>query len=223
MAMRFPLTYRWLFAFILTVFAVLYLLNPPFSDEAILKRFFFQACNAAEPLDCWRISRADHRATFWLHKLPNILFSVLGAASLAVVLGSYLYPRLRPYRLPLLVLILSMALCPTAVCLLKQFHWHYCPNQLPEFGGTLPHSARCYPAAHPAAGFAFLALAIAPLRRGWRMAGLCLGLGFGLALSWIQMARGEHAPSHVLATLVLALFIGYSLRCFLLSRRLSFA
>lgn len=223
-ALHFSLETRWLFAFIITALVVFGLMTPPFDDIFVLKRFFFdENCTAANALDCWRISRANDEATFYLHTLPNRLFVKLCIAALAIAISSHWYPNLRAYRLPLLVLVTSLALCPAIVALLKQFAHHYCPSQLAEFRGEpMPNAkAHCYPAAHPAAGFSLLALAISPVAKPWRIAGGALGITLGSALAWIQMARGEHAPSHILATLAIVLFVSYSIRCVIISRRLS--
>lgn len=223
-ARPFSLKARWFLALLLTVLVVFGLLTPPFDDVALLKRFFFDGgCTAENPMDCWRISRANDEATFYLHSLPNRLFAHIGIAALFIAISSHWHENLKPYRLPLLVFIATLAICPSVVALLKQQTYHFCPRSLAEFRGIpLPDAKpHCYPAAHPAAGFSLLALAIAPIGRSWRVAGALLGTTLGSALAWIQMARGEHAPSHILATLAIVLFVSYSIRCVIISCRLS--
>jgi|GEM_PF-5154144 len=215
---------RWLLALFLTVAIVLGLMTPPFDDAAILKRFFFDsACIAENAQDCWLISRANDEATYLLHTLPNRQFVNFGLAALFMVISAYWHKEMKPLVLPLTVFVVSLALCPAVTALLKQVTHHYCPNQLEAFRGMRLPTAKphCYPAAHPAAGFSLLALAFAPIGKAWRISGAALGIILGSALAWVQMARGEHALSHVLATLAIALFIGYSIRCVIISRRLS--
>lgn len=223
-ALPFSLKTRWFLALFLTVVIVLGLMTPPFDDVVILKRFFFDStCTANNAQDCWLISRANDEATFYLHTLPNRQFVNFGMAGLLLAISTYWRKDMRSLTVPLVVFVVSLALCPAVVAVLKTVTHHYCPSQLDEFRGirTLATKPRCYPAAHPAAGFSLLALAFAPIGKPWRIAGAMLGTGLGSALAWIQMARGQHALSHVIATLAIVLFISYSIRCVIISHRLS--
>jgi membrane-associated PAP2 superfamily phosphatase len=94
----------------------------------------------------------------------------------------------------------------------KHFSSHACPWDLAIFGGSaayhalfgmdaaVPNVDGCFPAAHPLAGYAWLAVGFAlyPLsrRRAWQawLAAFALGTLFGV----VQIARGAHFLSHVL-------------------------
>jgi membrane-associated PAP2 superfamily phosphatase len=89
-----------------------------------------------------------------------------------------------------------------AVAILKQASPWSCPWDLPEFGGAKPGAGGCLPAAHPLSGFAFfgVAAAVAASRpRSARAVLFAAAVAGGMAGA-VQVARGAHFVSHVLAT-----------------------
>ena len=107
---------------------------------------------------------------------------------------------------------IAMLAAAAIVGALKHFSSHACPWDLAVFGGSAvyqpllgapvaaPGVDGCFPAAHPLAGYAWLAVGFAlyssARRRSWQSWALAFGLGtlFGV----VQIARGAHFLSHVL-------------------------
>jgi membrane-associated PAP2 superfamily phosphatase len=106
--------------------------------------------------------------------------------------------------------------CAAGIALLKASSHTSCPSDLQDFGGTARYvwhfalsasssdggPGRCFPSGHASTFFSFLpvfwVLRRHQARRAWQvLAALCV---LGLALSWVQVLRGAHYPSHVLWT-----------------------
>ena len=123
--------------------------------------------------------------------------------------------------------ILGMALSILLITYLKRHSFHACPWDLIRYGGhsefipllknahadtTLGH---CFPAAHAAGGFIWLAFYFALHDRAPRIAYWMLGLGLvlGNVMGFSQCLRGAHFLSHQLWTLLwiwLVLLVWYS-------------
>jgi membrane-associated PAP2 superfamily phosphatase len=187
-------------------------------DDLMEGWFFTSPCTRTDVRACWVISKSNATLTFWLHTVPRTVAFGIAAVALMVAVMSVWIVRFRPHAKACIVLVVGLGLTAGIVALLKQVTGHYCPAQLVRYGGVvadlaLAHPApRCFPAGHPAAGWGFLPLAFAPVAKGWRRLGLYLGIGCGVALSAVQMMRGEHFFSHVLATLLTAVCIGMVIR-----------
>lgn len=128
--------------------------------------------------------------------------------------ASFLHPPLRTRRGALGRLALSVLLATSLVALLKGWTHMDCPWDLARYGGKrdfiglLQHRpadfppARCFPAGHASAGYAWVALyfffrSTRPTLRWWGLAtGITLGLVFGIS----QQLRGAHFLSHDLWT-----------------------
>lgn len=123
-------------------------------------------------------------------------------AWLAVVLAwgaTWLRPAWRTRRRALARLAVSVLVSVTLVSALKQATAVHCPWDLVRYGGTAfagDGGGACFPAGHASVGYAWLALAFAPVARGWRRAGLATGLLAGLVFGIAQQLRGAHFVSH---------------------------
>lgn len=120
-------------------------------------------------------------------------------------------------------LCLSLALSFISVNYLKAITNIDCPWDLSMFGGDMPYIplladkpdvlplARCFPAGHASAGYAWISLYyffdhIAP---HWKLPGLLIGLVAGLVFGIGQQLRGAHFLSHDLTTLFLCGLIAF--------------
>ncbi|KRA45326.1 hypothetical protein ASD72_08780 [Pseudoxanthomonas sp. Root630] len=117
----------------------------------------------------------------------------------------------RPAARLLLAVFASIA-CVAALKALTQMD---CPWDLVGLGGHRPHlglfdarpassgPAACFPAAHAAGGYAWVALYFFFLHTAprWRHAGLGLGLAAGIVFGLAQQLRGAHFLSHDVASL----------------------
>ncbi len=184
-------------------------------DIPVSQHFFTSPCTLADTHGCWVFNKSDVQLSFWLHKVPNRSFILLAL----MLLGLLAIPRFAQYRLHITVLLASMIIGPGIVSVLKFFTGHFCPNQLAVFQGILGDASAayrprplCFPASHPSPGFALIALAFAPIGWHWRSAGAVSGLMMGAILAYIQLARGEHYLSHVLASFIIALCTGIAIR-----------
>jgi len=129
---------------------------------------------------------------------------------------SFFIPPIKSWRMPLLYLLLATGLSTAVVGLLKRFTDMDCPWDLLRYGGEhayyglfsprpamLGH-AKCFPAGHASAGYAWVALYFFCLRvqPRWRWWGLGLALAVGLVFGVAQQLRGAHFLSHDLWSLM---------------------
>lgn len=112
-------------------------------------------------------------------------------------------------------LLLATVASALAVAWLKSATHMDCPWDLAGFGGDRPFVAlfamrphdlgqpACFPAAHAATGYAWVALYFffAAVRPRWRWAGLGVGLVAGVVFGIAQQLRGAHFVSHDIASL----------------------
>jgi membrane-associated PAP2 superfamily phosphatase len=150
-----------------------------------------------------------------LHDGARTTSAVAALALLGVAITSWVtrQPRaLRAHREALLYTSIATLAAAAIVGVAKHFSSHACPWDLAMFGGSAPyhpllgaHAAvpnvdGCFPAAHPLAGYAWLAVGFAlyPIarRRAWQAWAVAFTLGtlFGA----VQIVRGAHFLSHVL-------------------------
>lgn len=178
----------------------------------------------------WDISPADRIVAYWYgtasgfsladnYWLSRILHTrlrqcvVLFAACLVLAIWWPVGPLRRCTKRQRVWLASMVWLCAGGIALLKSTSLTSCPSQLKEFGGVARYvwhlyqgsdggSGRCFPSGHASTFFSFLpvfwVLRLHHPQRAWQvLAGLVL---LGLALSWVQVVRGEHYPSHLLWT-----------------------
>lgn len=124
------------------------------------------------------------------------------------------------WRRPLGYVLATVPLATVLVAYLKTRTGIDCPWDLQRYGGTRPWlspfaarpaalgRAACFPAAHAAAGYAWVALyfacaAAGPSLRRMRHVGLAYGLGLGIVFGAVQQLRGAHFLSHDLWALTL--------------------
>jgi membrane-associated PAP2 superfamily phosphatase len=137
-------------------------------------------------------------------------------AWLAVAMAYAAHARLRvaAWRQAAGYVLVAVAAATCAVSLLKAATHVDCPWDLLRYGGDRPwhgvfdaqrHAlpgARCFPAGHASAGYAWLALYLAAreaaprLRITALLPGLCAGIAFGIG----QQLRGAHFASHDVAS-----------------------
>jgi membrane-associated PAP2 superfamily phosphatase len=118
----------------------------------------------------------------------------------------------RAHREALLFIAIATLGAAAIVGALKHFSSHACPWDLAVFGGSAIYHpllgahatghdiAGCFPAAHPVAGYAWLAVGFAVYpaarRRAWQA--WAVALAVGTVFGGVQMVRGAHFLSHVL-------------------------
>jgi membrane-associated PAP2 superfamily phosphatase len=152
-----------------------------------------------------------------LHDEARTTSVVMALAVVVLTVTSYATPRLqavRAHREALLFVSVAVLTAVVTVGALKHFSSHACPWDLAIFGGSASYHpllgaraaaanvAGCFPAAHPVAGYAWLAVGFAlyptARRRAWQAWAVAFALGtlFGT----VQIMRGAHFLSHVLWT-----------------------
>jgi membrane-associated PAP2 superfamily phosphatase len=152
-----------------------------------------------------------------LHDEARTTSVVMALAVVVLTVTSYATPRLqavRAQREALLFVSVAVLTAVVTVGALKHFSSHACPWDLAIFGGSASYHpllgaraaaanvAGCFPAAHPVAGYAWLAVGFAlyptARRRAWQAWAVAFALGtlFGT----VQIMRGAHFLSHVLWT-----------------------
>jgi membrane-associated PAP2 superfamily phosphatase len=149
-----------------------------------------------------------------LHRGGRLLSQVAWTGVLVATLWRWRSPS-APWTRPAARLLLAVFASIACVAALKSLTHMDCPWDLAGLGGQRPFidlfearpatlgPAACFPAAHAAGGFAWVALyfffrQVAPR---WRHAGLGIGLLAGLVFGLAQQLRGAHFLSHDIASL----------------------
>ena len=177
--------------------------------DLTIARWFFDDVRRIFPLtNDWLLKTV-------LHDAARTISAVAALTLLGITITSLVTPRLRAVRAHRgALLYTSIATVATAAIVgaLKHFSSHACPWDLAMFGGSAvyhpllgahaaaPNVAGCFPAAHPLAGYAWLAVGFAlyPIarRRAWQA--WAAAFAFGTLFGAVQIARGAHFLSHVL-------------------------
>lgn len=167
------------------------------------------------------------RRAFWaqtvLHRGQTGFIVLVASAALAVFVGGFVRPRLRPLRRDALYLLACIALTTATVGGLKQVTALDCPWDLAGYGGERPYrhlfdprdggGGRCFPGGHSSGAFALLALSVLLRRRGRPGAGAAFvaALMLGLSFALLQWLRGAHFPSHDLWSSFIAWSVAHAL------------
>lgn len=154
--------------------------------------------------------------------------------ALALVLAISLFARpLKRWRRPLAYLLVATLLSTAAVGLLKRWTNMDCPWDLLRYGGDKAYyglfmhrpsilgHAKCFPAGHASAGYAWTALYFFFLgtRPRWRWWGLGFALALGLVFGIAQQLRGAHFLSHDVCALMVCWLVALGLYRLMLVRR----
>lgn len=165
--------------------------------------------------------------------LPRLLFYtgpkllLIGFAAwllLSLVLPRRIRPRwlATPWPAPKVwLVILSLAVVPATIAIMKSRSDIYTPASLTRYDGTKPYHhlfeplppdvppnrGRSFPAGHASGGFALMSLFYLFTRRSGRWTGLGLGLVYGWTMGLYQMFKGAHFLSHTVVTMLLAWLI----------------
>jgi membrane-associated PAP2 superfamily phosphatase len=154
--------------------------------------------------------RKDFLVREILHDDARAIVFVIAVGSLALAIASIWRRSWRRYWRAALYLALSIALAAAVTGFLKHRSAKACPWDVDRYGGRLPHLSlfesappgtelgQCFPAAHAAGAFAFMALFFIYRRRNPRAAwyGLAAGIVAGNAYGFVQVVRGAHFLSH---------------------------
>lgn len=155
--------------------------------------------------------------------------------ALALVLAISLFARpMRQWQWPLAYLLVATLLSTAAVGLLKRWTNMDCPWDLLRYGGDKTYyglfmhrpsilgHAKCFPAGHASAGYAWTALYFFFLgtRPRWRWWGLGFALGLGLIFGIAQQLRGAHFLSHDVCALMVCWLVALGLHRLMLARPL---
>ncbi|MCD9095345.1 phosphatase PAP2 family protein [Luteimonas fraxinea] len=182
----------------------------------------------ADHLYAWQGGTWAARDAWWSAELLHVggrRFSISCWMLAAVALGLTWSGHVpQAWRRPLGYVLVTVPLATLLVAVLKTRTGIDCPWDLQRYGGTHPWlspfdarpaalgPAACFPAAHAAAGYAWVALyfacaAAGPSLRNLRHLGLAFGLALGLLFGIVQQLRGAHFLSHDLWALTLCWLI----------------
>jgi membrane-associated PAP2 superfamily phosphatase len=177
--------------------------------DLTIARWFFDDARRIFPLtNQWLLKTL-------LHDAARTTSAVAALALLGVTLTSWVTPQLkavRAHREALLFTSIATLAAASIVGALKHFSSHACPWDLATFGGSAayhpllgaavgaPSVGGCFPAAHPLAGYAWLAVGFAlyPIARHRTRQAWALALALGTLFGAVQIVRGAHFLSHVL-------------------------
>lgn len=152
-----------------------------------------------------------------IHRMGRDLSTLAWVAVVAAWAVTWRRPAYRDTRRPLAVLAVSVLLATSLVSWIKSWSNMDCPWDLLQYGGHRPFvalwearpaalgHARCFPAGHASAGYAWTALYFffLAVRPSWRWLGLATGVAVGLVFGMSQQLRGAHFLSHDLWTALL--------------------
>ncbi len=176
--------------------------------------------------DAWSLKRSVLLETV-LHRGGRALSQVAWAGLLVATLLHWRSPAATWTR-PAARLLLSVFVAVACVAWLKATTRMDCPWDVVGLGGQRPFvdlfdarpaslgPAACFPAAHAAGGYAWVALYgfflhVAPR---WRHAGLAIGLLAGAVFGLAQQLRGAHFLSHDVASLAVCWAIACAVDAF---------
>jgi membrane-associated PAP2 superfamily phosphatase len=179
--------------------------------DLTIARWFFDDARRVFPLTNQWLFKAV------LHDAVRTISAVAALSLLGLAITSWFTPHvraIRAHREALRFAAIATIASAAIVGVFKHFSSHACPWNLQLFGGSAayyplleahaaaPNVDGCFPAAHPLAGYAWLAVGFAlyPIarRRAWQAWSVAFALGtlFGC----VQIARGAHFLSHILWT-----------------------
>lgn len=150
-----------------------------------------------------------------LHRGGRLLSLLVWLGLLAATAAHWRRRASRHWTRPAARLLIAVLAATASVAWLKSVTQVDCPWDLLGLGGQRPFvplfahrpatlgTAACFPAAHAATGYAWVAsyfflLHVAPR---WRYAGLAAGLAAGAVFGLAQQLRGAHFLSHDVASL----------------------
>ena len=190
--------HRWLWLFI--PFVLLVLVTVVFTRydlDRMISGWFYS------PGSGWFLGRKP--LWYWLYKygtVPGIIFSLV---CLLTWLGSYYLPRLKHWRKPCLVVVLTTVLAAGLLvnAVLKQYWGRPRPSQTIEYGGQweyrpifppgAPGKGASFPCGHCTMGFVFLATASFYRRsKALAIGGVATGMILGVLLSLARIVQGAH-------------------------------
>jgi len=152
-----------------------------------------------------------------LHRGGRLLSQLAWAGMLLATLVRWRTPSADRWTRPAARLLVAVFISTACVAWLKATTHMDCPWDLVGFGGERPFvplfghrsaglgAPACFPAAHAASGYAWVALYFFFLHAAprWRHAGLAAGLLAGLVFGLAQQLRGAHFLSHDIASLAI--------------------
>lgn len=173
--------------------------------------------------ESWLFPRRElwSRAVFYTG--PKVLIISGGVVMLTLLSGPARWRnRWRVNRRQLAVVLLTLAIVPTVIGLLKDATGVYCPWDIRRYGGPAPYvrvfekhpendrpdyAGRGFPAGHASGGFALVALISLARTRRERWSAFGLAMVMGWLMGGYQIGKGAHYLSHTLVTMELAWLI----------------
>lgn len=196
---------------VLGMAAAIVLLHESPADRAVLSWLWDAKARAFPARHHWFFTGVVHEGM-------KVAVIVLGVVALGMLVGGGRWPAVRPWRRPLLLVVVCVAVVPALVGWLKSISPRHCPWDLALFGGTEPWAGlwdplpagsqpgKCFPSGHASGGFSLLScwLALKPSRPALARAVLGVALAYGGAMGLARCAMGAHFPSHVVGSLLVA-------------------
>jgi len=164
----------------------------------------------------WLIDRHDRLLKILFYDGVKGLYLLLVLGVFLAWLTSLFRNRLKPWRLRLAIVALTLVLGPLTVGVVKRYSDIPCPRQLERYGGKLPHitilqrvrgdapvtGSQCYPAGHASGGFSLMALLFLFNSARARRRVVASALALGWITGAYKMAIGDHFFSHTWITML---------------------
>ncbi len=203
---RIAMLIRWLPAFQFAVLICITVLFTLFDWDLRLSALFYRDSQG------WYLDNQPLWA--WLREYGTIPGIVLTLAALTTWLAGFYVRRLKPWRKPCLIVVLTSILAAGLLvnAVLKQYWGRPRPVQSAEFGGkweyrpifppATPGRGSSFPCGHCTMGFVFLSMA-AFRRHSKALAygGVAFGVGLGGLLSAARVVQGGHFVSDTIWSL----------------------
>lgn len=169
----------------------------------------------------WFIDRDNPLLKFIFYDgIKILLISIL----VLMFLGLIFYWKMgfiRNYRISIIVVIISGALVPSIIGILKSVSNVPCPRNIENYNGDRSYirifdnrvsnkdlkKSRCWPAGHASGGFALLSLFFLFHRKRNRIIALFSALVIGWSMGMYKTMIGDHFISHTIITMIMAWMI----------------
>jgi len=160
----------------------------------------------------WLVDENEPILKWLLYKGPKIICTIVGvAAAVRLAMHFWFKKPLNGQRVAgLLTFVITIAVYPTLIALLKDLIRQPCPRDLVQYGGAYGGSLTdfflnrgdilCFPGAHASAPFSFLALAFVFTDRANRALFLFVVLPLAFFIGFYQVAKGAHFVSDTICT-----------------------
>jgi len=170
----------------------------------------------------WLWDKQEPIARLFFYNGPKVALILFGICCMAALVFSGRLEWAAHRRSGLVIVLLSLAIVPSVIGLLKSATNVACPSKIEQFGGDIPHVRifepylpstkpekvqRCFPAGHASGGYALFAIVFLCRSVTTRRNAAAFAMAVGTTMGGYKMVIGDHFLSHTLVSLELSILI----------------